>query len=201
MSARRQAVASAPASPKRTAILEAALARFAESGVNGVAVPDIAARAEVGTGTIYRYFENKEALVNALFQAEKARIEGYLAANVTPGNDPRVEFNHFWQRMMDFARENPRSFRFLELQDHRPYLDEESRALEKRVLQRLVSASRHLQEHGIFRDDMRAEIIMATVWGAFVNLIKAQQAGHIILSEADIKGARDACWRICAGAG
>ncbi|WP_339800497.1 TetR/AcrR family transcriptional regulator [uncultured Marinobacter sp.] len=199
MPARAQTAAAAPASPKRTAILEAALARFAESGVNGVAVPDIAARAEVGTGTIYRYFDSKEALVNALFQAEKARIEGYLTTEVAPGDDPRAGFNNFWQRMMDFALENPRSFRFLELQDHRPYLDKDSLALEKKVLQRRVKASQQLQQQGVFRDDLRAEIIMAIVWGALVNLIKAQQAGYISLSESDIEGARDACWRVCAG--
>lgn len=199
MPARAQNAAAAAASPKRTAILEAALARFAESGVNGVAVPDIAARAEVGTGTIYRYFDSKEALVNVLFQAEKARIEGYLTTEAAPGDDPRAGFNNFWQRMMDFALENPRSFRFLELQDHRPYLDEDSLALEKKVLQRRVKASQQLQQQGVFRDDLRAEIIMAIVWGALVNLIKAQQAGYISLSESDIEGARDACWRVCAG--
>ena len=183
--------------PKRTAILEAALDRFAELGVNGVAVPDIARRAQVGTGTIYRYFENKEALVNVLFQEEKVRFGNYLLETADEQGSPRDMFNGHWQRMVGFAREHPKSFRFLELQDHLPYLDESSRELERKVLRRLATPSRNLQQQGVFRADIRAEIIMSTVWGAFVNLMKSERAGYIKLSEKDITDARDACWRIC----
>lgn len=183
--------------PKRTAILEAALDRFAELGVNGVAVPDIARRAQVGTGTIYRYFENKEALVNVLFQEEKIRFGNYLSEGPGKQGSPREQFNEHWQRMVGFAREHPRAFRFLELQDHLPYLDETSRELERKVLRRLAAPTRNLQQQGVFRSDIRAEIIMATVWGAFVNLMKAERAGYIELSDKDIIDARDACWRMC----
>ncbi|MFC4261055.1 TetR/AcrR family transcriptional regulator [Marinobacter lacisalsi] len=183
--------------PKRTAILEAALDRFAELGVNGVAVPDIARRAQVGTGTIYRYFENKEALVNVLFQEEKVRFGNYLSETAVNHDAPREQFNDYWRRMIGFAREYPKAFRFLELQDHLPYLDEESRELEREVLRRLASPTRSLQQQGVFRNDIRAEIIMATVWGAFVNLMKAERAGYFELSDKDITDARDACWRMC----
>lgn len=61
---------------KREAILAAALGLFVERGFHGTAVPEVAARAGVGAGTIYRYFASKEALVNALYQREK----GLLAA-------------------------------------------------------------------------------------------------------------------------
>jgi AcrR family transcriptional regulator len=47
---------------------------FAERGFYGTAVPLIAERAGVGAGTIYRYFDNKEALVNALYQKWKAEL-------------------------------------------------------------------------------------------------------------------------------
>ena len=45
-------------SDKSTAILEAALALFAERGYDGTPVPLIAEKAGVGAGTIYRYFES-----------------------------------------------------------------------------------------------------------------------------------------------
>ncbi len=184
--------------PKRLAILSAALKRFAESGVNGVAVPDIASQAEVGTGTIYRYFQNKEALVNALFQEEKRRLKSFLTDDLPVGAEPRQQFDDFWRRMVAFAREHPASFRFLELQDHRPYLDETSRELEHQVLKRLATACRHLQNQGTFRSDIRAEVIMALVWGAYVNLMKAESGGHLTLADTDILAAGDACWRLCA---
>src|SRR6185503_5568621 len=47
---------------KRRRMLDAALTAFAERGYHGVAVPEVAAAAGVSTGTIYVYFESKEAL-------------------------------------------------------------------------------------------------------------------------------------------
>jgi len=43
---------------KRETILAAALELFVERGFYGTAVPEIAERAGVGAGTIYRYFES-----------------------------------------------------------------------------------------------------------------------------------------------
>ena len=73
-SARRRGRASARGGPhgdKREAIMAAALELFVERGFYGTAVPEIAERAGVGAGTIYRYFESKEALVNALYRERR----------------------------------------------------------------------------------------------------------------------------------
>src|SRR6185503_418939 len=61
----------ATATDKREAIMTAALELFVERGFFGTAVPEIADKAGVGAGTIYRYFESKEALVNELYRQEK----------------------------------------------------------------------------------------------------------------------------------
>lgn len=50
----------------RLRILDAARALFAERGVH-VTLDDIAARAQVGVGTVYRRFTDRNALVDALF--------------------------------------------------------------------------------------------------------------------------------------
>src|SRR5690349_16044689 len=63
---------------KREAILAAALELFVERGFHGTAVPEVADRAGVGAGTIYRYFASKEALVNALYQKYKAELTGLI---------------------------------------------------------------------------------------------------------------------------
>src|ERR1700730_16443430 len=63
-------------SDKRAAIMTAALELFVERGFYGTAVPEIADKAQVGAGTIYRYFESKEALVNALYRDLKMQFAG-----------------------------------------------------------------------------------------------------------------------------
>ena len=63
-------------------IISAALKLFAERGFHGTAVPEVAKEAGVGAGTIYRYFEHKEALMAMIWGAfvglMKAKVLGYL---------------------------------------------------------------------------------------------------------------------------
>jgi AcrR family transcriptional regulator len=59
-------------------ILDAALAVFAQKGFAAARLEDIAARAGVSKGTIYLYFESKEAVFKALVQEKLAsRIGGF----------------------------------------------------------------------------------------------------------------------------
>lgn len=57
-------------------LIEAGLAEFAEKGFAATRMEDVAARADVVKGTIYLYFENKEALFKA---AVRSRIEPAIA--------------------------------------------------------------------------------------------------------------------------
>src|SRR5690349_19739986 len=119
---------------KREAIMAAALELFVERGYFGTAVPEIAEKAGVGAGTIYRYFENKEALVNALYRHEKEAFAQKVLADFPKTPIARELFRTMWNRMAKFAVENPAPFIFLELHHHASYLDAESQALEQRML-------------------------------------------------------------------
>src|SRR5512140_1592762 len=107
---------------KRDMILSAALTLFAERGFHGTAVPLLADEANVGAGTIYRYFENKEAIVNALYLKWKWEIGQAILTDFPTAAPPREQFRHFWQRAARFACEHPLAFKFLELHHHAPYL-------------------------------------------------------------------------------
>src|SRR3954470_21561139 len=121
------------ANDKREAILDAALLLFGELGFHGTAVPQVAQKAGVGAGTIYRHFESKEALVNAVYQRWKMKLAEVLG-NDFPFKAPvRAQFHVFWLRMADFAREHRAGFMFLERHHHATYIDAKSRACEELV--------------------------------------------------------------------
>lgn len=184
--------------PKREAILQAALEVFAEYGVHGVPVPEIAARAGVGTGTIYRFFVSKEALVNEVFREQKRALSRRLNERLDRGLTPKEAFRDHWRRLVAFAREEPAAFRFLELQDHQQYLDEESRAMEAELVGPIAAACQKLQKRGIFRKDMRVDVLITLHWGVFVNLFKSERSGYLKLSARDLNAACEACWRMFA---
>jgi len=68
----------------RRRILAAAADAFAEGGL-AVTMDEIARRAEVGVGTVYRRFPDKEVLIEALFEA---RIEELVSLAEAARDDP-----------------------------------------------------------------------------------------------------------------
>jgi AcrR family transcriptional regulator len=66
----------ADARRNRERILKAARAVFGEQGMHSQ-IDDVAKRAKVGVGTVYRHFPTKEALVDALVRERFEEIAGY----------------------------------------------------------------------------------------------------------------------------
>jgi AcrR family transcriptional regulator len=178
---------------KREAILEAALHLFVERGFFGTAVPEIADRAGVGAGTIYRYFESKEALVNAIYRQEKLRF-AHVTLNDFPTTAPtREQFRVLWTRMAQFATANPSAFIFLELHHHARYLDAESRAVEQRLTELFTNVVTTAQA----RRELKAgapRLLMGLVMGAFVGVIRSCVDVDQPLEDADWALAEQCVW-------
>jgi TetR/AcrR family transcriptional repressor of uid operon len=63
---------------RQTQILNAALVCFAKRGFHQTSVHDISAEAGISVGLIYRYFENKEAVISAMADRHKKEIYDML---------------------------------------------------------------------------------------------------------------------------
>jgi len=180
---------------KRRRILDAALRTFAARGYHGTAVPEVAAEAGVGTGTLYRYFDDKQALVNEVYRDAKQRLRAAVLDDLPP-IDKGAEswFGEVWRRLAAFARAEPDAFRFLEMQDHIEYLDGKSRALELSVLAPLWLAGRRVHD----RSGPPVDVAIALLWGAFVGLVKASRLGYLALDDRKLQQAGAAAWRMIA---
>jgi AcrR family transcriptional regulator len=66
----------ADARRNRERILKAARAVFADQGIDAQ-IDDVARRAKVGVGTVYRHFPTKEALVDAIVRERFEELAGY----------------------------------------------------------------------------------------------------------------------------
>lgn len=184
--------AAARKADRRREILDAALGLFVERGFHGTAVPEIAQRAGVGLGTIYRYFESKEQLVNELYRHCKTQMGEALMKASLQGS-PRQQFHAMWEGMVTLVREQPKGFEFVELHHHAPYLDAESRAHEDRMHMVAIELLRHAQREGRLRAG-DPEVLMALVIGAFTGLVRFARAGRLQLDEASSALAEQACW-------
>ena len=96
-----------PRGDKRTLIIDAAVQVFAEKGFLLAPVSDIAKRAGVADGTIYRYFKNKEDLLLSIF-------EGKMDEMLVGLDGALRHATHPVEKVRQFAR-----FHFQQVRDHR----------------------------------------------------------------------------------
>ena len=68
-----------PATDRRHQILSGAMVCFAKRGFHQTSMHDISAEAGISVGLIYRYFENKEAVISAMAAEHKQEIQELLA--------------------------------------------------------------------------------------------------------------------------
>jgi AcrR family transcriptional regulator len=185
------------ADDKRARLLAAALDLFETRGFDGVAVPEIAAKAGVAVGTVYRYFETKEALVNALYRLLKQSYNATVLAPVEPGLPTREIFSAYWQRMTAFARRNPHAIRFMDLHHHGAYLDDESRALSRTYAKAAESFVRDARARGDIRD-LDPVMVVALMWGAAAGLTKFSASGSLTFDARTANEMEEALWRAIA---
>ncbi|MBJ6749088.1 TetR/AcrR family transcriptional regulator [Geomonas anaerohicana] len=65
----------------RERIFRAALSLFAERGINATTIEAITAAADVGKGTFFNYFDNKESVLLEYRELQMARVAEFVAAN------------------------------------------------------------------------------------------------------------------------
>jgi AcrR family transcriptional regulator len=83
----------ADAQRNRERILEMAKEAFTQSGAN-ISLDDVARQAGVGAGTLYRHFPTREALLEAVYHAEVAKLAA--AEREFSGKMPPVEALRAW---------------------------------------------------------------------------------------------------------
>ncbi|MBX9389434.1 TetR/AcrR family transcriptional regulator [Streptomonospora nanhaiensis] len=75
---------------RREDILDAAVRVFARRGFAATRIEDVAAEAAIAKGSVYLYFDSRDALLRAAFERVAARSERLAAAAARPGA-PAVE--------------------------------------------------------------------------------------------------------------
>jgi AcrR family transcriptional regulator len=147
------------AQANRERILEAARAVFADEGVDA-SVEQIAQRAGVGMGTLYRHFATKEDLVDAVL--EDAFEEFVLAAEQALAEDDAWDgFRGFLERVSSLHGQNRGLKDMIATQAHGRTRADAMRARIRPLLRRLIERA---QEQGSLRADFAPEDMPLVFW-------------------------------------
>ena len=143
---------------RRSQILDAALVCFAKRGFHQASMHDISAEAGISVGLIYRYFENKEAVISAMADRHKKEIS----------------------EMLERARQAPTLLESLEILFTAHCCENEPRVVSAFVVDLYAEASRNPRVADLVRD------VLQTAMDGVAELI-SQSAGsakhwHAVLS-------------------
>ena len=104
----RQLRQAAMSDSRRALVLEAARSVFAEKGVEGASIREIAKRAAYTPGAIYSYFDSKEAIYAALLAESLERLNQEVSAARAHRQQPALTLASKAQAWFGFYARNPR---------------------------------------------------------------------------------------------
>ena len=172
-----------PGRPKRAdarrnyeKILAAARDAFAEGG-ESTALEEIARRAGVGIGTLYRHFPTRQALVEALYVDEVEEV--CRSAEQLDGADPWEALNAWLERFVAYiGTKKALAAELLNYLDHDAPLFSTSRAALYAAGEPLLKRA---QEAGAVRPDVAiADVIQMVIGIAKLPGANASQVDHIL---------------------
>ena len=95
---------------KRQLILESAEQLLATDGFRGLSMQKVANQAGVAAGTIYRYFDDKEALIEEIKLNVMRRVAFAIQENVQDSDPIKVRFRTMWLNIWHFAISEKNTF-------------------------------------------------------------------------------------------
>src|SRR5262249_33464860 len=155
-------------SPKRDAILRAAIDVFAARGYFNAQVADVARAAGVAAGTVYLYFKSKDDLLVSIF--ERSMRESLTAgrAAVADLNDPRERLRRLARgHLARLGGDRNLAIVFqVELRQSTKFMERFSSSHLRDYLGLIREAIADGQRSGIFRDDIKATVAAKMLFGA-----------------------------------
>jgi AcrR family transcriptional regulator len=180
---------------KREAVMQATLEIIADNGFHASPIALIAQKSGVATGSIYRYFENKDVLIRETY----ACLEGQMLASINSQypelQQVRERFLHICRRLINYFIDSPTKFRFVEQFHNSPYgvacrRDKIMDNIDKNIIMKLFEEGR--QQQNI--KDLPMTILFALTFGPLVTVCRDHILGFQTLDEQLIEKMIEACW-------
>ncbi|WAA13122.1 TetR/AcrR family transcriptional regulator [Fervidibacillus halotolerans] len=157
---------------KKQRVLQAAAQLFAEKGYANTSTSEIAKKADVAEGTIFRHFQTKEKLLRSILLPFLKESLPPLSEDVfsemlaSYGDSPESFFRALIKNRYEFFKESKEYFQILvkEFVYTEPFQQEVKVLFEQNVLKRINDAIKRFQEKGEITQSIPSEILTRTAF-------------------------------------
>jgi len=178
---------------KREAVLNSTLSLLRKHGFHGTPMSQIAKHAGVAAGTIYHYFESKDALILELY----VHVKNKLALAVMVGDDEHQTYKErFFNCMLNqynFYIENEDSLVFLEQYVNSPYANQHPEIDSQLFVDKVISFFKYGIENAYFKN-IDSRLLAPTIKGTLVAAAYFQLSQHMVFSKDDIIEVINVIW-------
>jgi TetR/AcrR family transcriptional regulator, repressor of fatR-cypB operon len=179
---------------KRDDILAATLDLISEEGLQSITFSKIFKRANVGSGTVYNYFKNKEELVGELYVRTIDLFSDVILRNYDHSESVFVCFKRLLTNMAYFSREYQKEQWFLENYSHSPFISEEIRNREISAMTECIFLIQRGTEQGLIRK-IHPMMCVQMINGMLTAAIQGVLLGKYPMDDKEFEQVIEICWR------
>jgi len=181
---------------KRQKILITAESLLAERGLYGLSMKLLADTADVAAGTIYRYFENKEALINELYQFITDEMAEVFFKGWSDAQTPEHKYKQLWDNAFNAVLKHPQRTIVIEMLFSQPSLAKVQAAFYD---SEMLIPIRDFFQQGI--DEQRFHqweipALMVLSFNTAITLAKKQMNNCANFEQTQINQVRDVSWLV-----
>jgi TetR/AcrR family transcriptional regulator, repressor of fatR-cypB operon len=178
---------------KRSAIMQAAMELIAEQGFHGTPTSQIAQRAGTGVGTIYRYFKDKDELIDEIHKQVHALFTSTFTEFYDPQLPVRENYLRIFTALTHLFIANPFEMKFVEQYYNSPYGIAKKRAEEVECDRPLIAFFEQGKQQQVI-NELPFEILLGLSLGPLLFLVRDHQNGFVDLNEEMIAAVVEATW-------
>jgi len=110
-----------PVSPEKIKNIKSSVVKLiAQKGYSGTTVADVANHAKVSDGYLYRFYENKEALVQSVYEVEVKAFHDFIEQSIVESSTARAVIDDIVTYLFSLALNNTDLYRFIHVMLHDP---------------------------------------------------------------------------------
>jgi AcrR family transcriptional regulator len=149
-------------------ILAATLREIEAVGLAGLGMEAVARRAKVATGTVYIYFKNKAALVNALYLATKEELSSLVFRD--EGLPLRATFSRMCVGFLEYTIDHQAEMVFMAQMANSPYLTPKTRLAAAVFGVRPIEELLERGKRELLLKDLDTDLMLAFLYGTLREL-------------------------------